>query len=94
MVMFEAWLESVGEAIGCSGTLAGYIMAMTFTAALAFLMIIASKGENLFGAFATSFFSTLLFLILGWYPIWVLMILILGTAALYADKIKDLMGGN
>lgn len=91
MVMFEAWLESVGEAIGCSGTLAGYIMGLIFTAALMFLMILAKSG---FGAFATSFFSTLLFIILGWYPIWVLMILILGAALMYAGKIKDLMGGD
>lgn len=91
MVMFEAWLESVGEAIGCSGTLAGYIMAIIFTAALAFLMIIAKNG---FGAFATCFFSTILFLVLGWYPIWVLMILILLVALMYAGKIKGWMGGD
>lgn len=85
MVVWSGYLNAIAAAFGTTATEAGIIISLLFSVAALFVVVIATKGKrpDVTVTF-TSFFTTVLFTFMGWYPIWIGSVMALVIAILLA----------
>jgi hypothetical protein len=86
MVVWSGYLTAIANAFGTSATEAGIIFSLTFTILAIIVVVIGTNGEKPEVTVGfTSFFSTLVFTFMGWYPIWTGSVISLVLAILLAN---------
>ena len=85
----EDWLAAVASTMGlASAQVAGYVMALIFTAVVVLAIEIATRGEEFMPSILETFVLTLLFTLLGWYDVWIGTLLALCFALMGAFAFK------
>jgi len=85
MVIWTEYLTSIASALGTSATEAGMIFSLIFTIGLLLVAVIATKGKKPEITMSlSSFFSTVFFTFIGWYPLWIGSVMALVLALMFA----------
>lgn len=85
MAIGQAYLNTIGAALGITAIETGMLIALLFTMLSIFVVVIGTKGEKpAISISFTSLFATLIFTYLGWYPIWVGSVIALVVSILMA----------
>jgi hypothetical protein len=89
----EDWIIGITPSLGMDVLTAKLLMSLVFTVSLVLLALLATRGKSNLGIMLVGYGSIIFFTVLGWMPIFVIMLLMLITVGLYADKIKEWFGG-
>jgi len=92
-MLWEEWISSVAESMNLDVASAALLMSLVFTVSLVLLALLATRGKSNLGILLVGYGSIIFFTVLGWMPYFVLILLILITAGLFASKIRDWFGG-
>jgi len=88
------WIGTVATTLNVSVTNTMWIMASFITVLLVLISLIATRGQNIFGPLVVTFFCMIVFTIIGWFDLWVMIVFLLLIAGIYANKMKDWLGGG
>jgi len=88
-MLWEEWITSVAESMNLDVASAALLMSLVFTVALVLLALLATRGRSNLGILLVGYSSIILFTVLGWMPVFVVLLLILITAGLFAGKIRE-----
>lgn len=89
MVVWTDYLNAIASALDTSATEAGIMISLMFTMASIFIVLIATKGKRPEVTVTfTSFFVTVLFTFMGWYPVWIGSVIALIISILLARIIS------
>jgi hypothetical protein len=89
----EDWITGIAADLGMDATTTALLLSLVFTVALVLLALLATRGKSNLGIMLVGYSSIIFFTVLGWMPIFIILLLTLITAGLYADKIKEWFGG-
>jgi hypothetical protein len=92
-MLWEEWISSVAESMNLDVASAALLMSLVFTVALVLLALLATRGRSNLGILLVGYSSIIFFTVLGWMPIFIILLLTLITAGLFAGKIRDWFGG-
>jgi ABC-type polysaccharide/polyol phosphate export permease len=93
-MLWEEWITSVAESMNLDVASAALLMSLVFTVSLVLLALLATRGKSNLGIMLVGYGSIIFFTVLGWMPIFVVLLLVLITAGLFAGKIRDWFGGG
>ena len=89
MVLWEEWLNNVASAMAIDATSAGIIVSCLFM--LSFILLVASLHGGGFAIMFTGLISLILFTVVGWMPIYAMLLLSLVIAGVYSGMILRLI---
>jgi hypothetical protein len=90
MVLWDSFLTGVSTVFGIGSTVtAGYIISLIIT--LAFITTIALTTRSSIGTAMTGYGCLLLFTVAGWIDAWILVLIVVGTAGVYAILAKGIL---
>jgi hypothetical protein len=93
MVLWDTFLTQISTAFGINDvTVAGYVLSLIIT--LAFVTTIAVTTRGRLGSTATAITGygfLIFFTVAGWMDAWVLILIVVGTAGIYAILAKGLL---
>lgn len=80
-MIFEDWITSIAPALGMSTIQAGTFLALVLIAG--FVLVVSISTKNLGASVLGAFLGLIVFLFMGWIPVWVgsVMALMLGIYA-------------
>jgi len=90
MVIWSDWLESAGTALEMTPTQAGTFLSLMTTIVIILAILIATKGRG--GAYTVTVGALLcmiLFIFIGWMPVWTGSVIGVILALFIADMVKD-----
>jgi len=93
-MLWEEWITSVAESMNLDVATTALLMSLVFTVSLVLLALLATRGKSNLGIMLVGYSSIIFFTVLGWMPIFVILLLTLITAGLFAGKIRDWFGGG
>lgn len=89
-MIFEVFVQAVADTFGTTLTNAGLMMGLFFSIIAVMLVAMATKRKGELNMMILSLFTTIMFTVLGWYPVWTGTVIGLGLAivtAWYVSKI-------
>jgi len=92
-LIWSEWIDSVAASMNLNAETTALLLSLVFTVSLVLLALLATRGKSNLGIMLVGYGSIIFFTVLGWMPIFVIMLLMLITVGLYADKIKEWFGG-
>ena len=92
--MFESFLASVADIMGTTQSNAGIVLSLLTTISLILIVAIATKGKRFeIIGLIMSFFCTVMFTAMAWYPVWTGAVMALMIALLSAWYFSKMGGG-
>jgi len=92
-MIWSEWIDSVAASMNLDSTTTALLLSLVFTVSLVLLALLATRGRSNLGIMLIGYSCIIFFTVLGWMPIFVVLLLILITAGLFAGKIRDWFGG-
>ena len=92
-LIWSEWIESVAASMNLDSTTTALLLSLVFTVSLVLLALLATRGKSNLGIMLVGYGSIIFFTTLGWMPYFVLILLTLITAGLFAEKIVKWFGG-
>jgi hypothetical protein len=92
-MLWEEWITNVAESMNLDVASAALLMSLVFTVSLVLLALLATRGKSNLGILLVGYSCIIFFTVLGWMPIFIVLLLTLITAGLFASKIRDWFGG-
>jgi hypothetical protein len=96
-MIWQEWITSVANAINIDVATTALLLSLVFTISLVLTALLATRGKSNMGVLIIGYASILFFTVLGWMPYFILLLLVLITAGLYAGWFRDVFtrgGGN
>jgi hypothetical protein len=92
-LIWSEWIESVAASMNLDSTTTALLLSLVFMVSLVLLALLATRGKSNLGIMLVGYSCIVFFTVLGWMPIFVVLLLILITAGLFGEKIVKWFGG-
>lgn len=92
MVYWSEYLANLASYLGTDTVGAGIIVSMLITVTVVFLIAIA--GGRSIGSLLGGFLTMIIFTVVGWLPAFIMILIALIVAGLFANQLRKWFGGR